>query len=81
MQVYGAIYFMVMNNFFGSFMNSILIFQQERPVFLREQSNKMYGVFSYYLSKSIMDFPFLFIATIVGCSISYFAIGLEYTAE
>lgn len=36
MEVYGAIYFVSINQFMGNFMNVILVFQGERPVFLRE---------------------------------------------
>lgn len=81
MQVYGTIFFLSMNNFMGNFFNSILVFQSERPVFLREQSNRMYSVFSYYLAKSIMDLPALFVATISGTLISYFILKLQYTPE
>jgi hypothetical protein len=35
-EVYGAIYFISINQFMGNFMNTILVFQGERPVFLRE---------------------------------------------
>ena len=31
-------------------MGTILTFQAERPVFLREQANKMYSVSAYYVN-------------------------------
>ena len=36
MEMFGGLYFMTMNAFMGNFFNSILLFQAERPVFLRE---------------------------------------------
>jgi hypothetical protein len=33
----------------------------ERPVFLREQANKMYGVFPYYFAKMLIEIPALFL--------------------
>jgi hypothetical protein len=36
MQTFGVLFFLTMNNFMGNFFSSILVFQAERPVFLRE---------------------------------------------
>ena len=36
MEMFGGLYFMAMNAFMGNFFNAILLFQAERPVFLRE---------------------------------------------
>lgn len=42
MELYGGLFFVGTNVFMGNLMNTILVFQRERPVFLREQANKMY---------------------------------------
>jgi len=71
----GAIFFastsVFMNNFFGV----ILVFQMERPVFLREQANKMYGVFPYYMSKMLIEVPSLFLGPLTLQLIIYWALG------
>jgi hypothetical protein len=38
----------------GNLFNIILIFQNERPVFLREQANQMYSIRAYYLAKQFL---------------------------
>ena len=81
MQLFGAIYFLAINNFMGNFFNSVLVFQAERPVFLREYSNRMYGVFSYYIAKSIMDFPVLVLTNVIGVLITYFIVNFERTPQ
>jgi hypothetical protein len=55
MELFGGIYFVSINTFMSNFFNAILTFQSERPVFLREQANRMYGVFPYYMTKIMAD--------------------------
>jgi len=57
------------------YMGTILVFQGERPVFLREQSNHMYGTTAYYLSKVVGEMPLMVVAPLVYTAIIYFAIG------
>ena len=47
----GAVFFLCTILFMGNMFNIILIFQNERPVFLREQANQMYSIRAYYLAK------------------------------
>jgi hypothetical protein len=60
---------------FGSMFNALLVFQQERPVFLRESANKMYTVLPYFIAKNIVDMPFNFITPLITSLIVYFAFG------
>ena len=43
--------FIMCQNYFGT----ILTFQLERAVFVREQANKLYGVLPYFFAKNMMD--------------------------
>ncbi len=61
-------------------MATIIIFQDERPVFLREQANKMYYVTPYYMSKVVMDLPFVIVTPLLSTIILYFGVGFERTA-
>ncbi len=61
-------------------MATVFIFQEERPVFLREYANKMYSVSAYYLAKILIDTPILTIAPFVFSVVVYFKIGLTITA-
>jgi hypothetical protein len=60
-------------------MGTILTFQQERPVFLREQANKMYTVGAYYLGKIAAETPILCFTPMLFTVIIYFKIGLSIT--
>ena len=62
-------------------MGTILTFQAERPVFLREQANKMYSVSAYYVAKIAAETPVLAFTPMVFAIIVYFKIGLSITAS
>ena len=57
---------------------SLLLFLEERPVFLREQANKMYRPFVYFMAKNLADIPGTTISLIVFSCIFYFGCGYEY---
>eukprot|EP00347_Sterkiella_histriomuscorum_P001693 403371041 len=76
----GALFFILVNTMFGQTMGTILVFQDERPVFLREFANNMYGVSPYYLSKVLVDVPLIIITPLLNTIIVYFGIGLTVTA-
>jgi ABC-type multidrug transport system permease subunit len=63
----------------GNMMGTIITFQPERPVFLREQANNMYSVSTYYLAKTLAEAPVLFFTPILFSCIVYFKIGLTIT--
>ncbi len=70
-------FFIVLTISFNAIQNIILIFPDERPVFLREVNNNMYSVSSYFTAKVISELPAaLFIPVLFGC-IVYFVIGFS----
>lgn len=78
--IQGALFFMTMNVSFNAIQNVILIFPDERPVFLREVNNNMYKVGPYFWAKVISEMPFSIITpSIFGC-IVYFSVGLNNNA-
>lgn len=73
--VQGSLFFITMNIAFNAIQNVILIFPDERPVFLREVNNNMYKTSPYFWAKIISELPFsIMTPTIFGC-IVYYAIG------
>jgi ABC-type multidrug transport system permease subunit len=75
--IQGALFFITMNISFNAIQNVILIFPDERPVFLREVNNNMYSVSPYFWAKIVSELPFAIMTpTIFGC-IVYFLIGLN----
>jgi len=72
---------MTMNITMNAIQNVILIFPEERPVFLREVNNNMYKVGPYFWAKIISELPFsIAMPSVFGC-ITYFAMGLNPQAS
>ena len=77
----GMLFFSCINIFMGFFNGTILVFQDERPVFLREQANKMYSVTAYYLAKIAIEVPILIVLPMIFEIIVYFGVGFGRTTE
>ena len=79
--VQGSLFFITMNISFNAIQNVILIFPDERPVFLREVNNNMYDTTPYFWAKVISEMPFsIMVPAIFGC-IVYYAIGYNPAFE
>jgi len=71
---------MTMNVTFNGIANVILIFPDERPVFLREVNNNMYQCSPYFWAKVLSELPFsMLMPTVFGC-IVYFSVGCHAVA-
>jgi ATP-binding cassette subfamily G (WHITE) protein 1 len=68
---------MTMTIAFNAIQNIILIFPDERPVFLREVNNNMYSVTAYFFGKVIAEIPISIITPVLFGCIVYFSIGLS----
>jgi len=73
----GSLFFMTMNISFNAIQNVILIFPDERPVFLREVNNNMYSVGPYFWAKVISEFPFALLTPCLFGAIVYFCVDLN----
>ena len=73
-------FFMVVNQTMQNLMGTILTFQGERPVFLREQANQMYTVGAYYMAKIMIETPVLLLTPMIYSLIVYFGVGTTITA-
>lgn len=74
--VQGALFFITMNISFNAIQNVILIFPDERPVFLREVNNNMYNCSPYFWAKVISELPFSIVTPTVFACITYWSVGL-----
>lgn len=72
---------MTMNVSFNAIQNVILIFPDERPVFLREVNNNMYGVGPYFWAKVISELPFSILTPCIFGAIVYFACAMNPGAD
>jgi ATP-binding cassette, subfamily G (WHITE), eye pigment precursor transporter len=77
----GCLFFMAVNLVFANMMGTILTFQDERPVFLREYTNRMYSVPAYYMAKVLLETPMMCFTPMLNAIIVYFGIGLTVTAS
>lgn len=74
----GVLFFMMLNTNMGTLFTSLIVFlSEEKGVFLRERASKTYRVSSYYLSKSIAEFPNVIIFTCLFGAISYWMCNLN----
>ena len=79
--IQGSLFFITMNISFNAIQNVILIFPDERPVFLREVNNNMYKTAPYFWAKVISELPFSIMTPVIFGCIVYYAIGYQNTAE
>lgn len=79
MSLIGSIFFICVDIAMENVMNTVLAFQGERPIFLREQANQMYSVRSYYLARIMVDTPIQLLLPLFFSLIIYFNIGLTIT--
>jgi ABC-type multidrug transport system permease subunit len=73
----GALFFICLQTAMGAIQNVILIFPDERAVFLREVNNQMYSVTAYYLAKVLSELPMGIISPVLFGCIEYYGIGLN----
>ena len=62
-----------------NFLSTVIIFQEERPVFLREYAEKLYRISPYFTSKLITEIPIMIIDALLLAFITYFGVGLTET--
>lgn len=75
----GSLFFALMVIGFGSVNNIVLLFPEERPIFLREVNNNMYSPSAYFFGKIISELPTSFLLPFTYGSIEYFS--LYYSRE
>lgn len=73
----GVLYFLSVNQFFGSATAVLSIFAQEKMVFLREYRAGYYGLTAYYFSKVLVELPYQIIFPALLLLIAYYIIGLN----
>ncbi|CUI11978.1 ABC transporter, putative, partial [Bodo saltans] len=77
----GALFLIMLNNFFLAAISGIASFPPERAVFLMEQSSENYSAWAYSLAKNISELPFQIGFPIIFTSTMYFMIGFAETPK
>ena len=57
-----------------------LVFPLERSVFLKEENSRLYSVCSYFLSRNIIEIPYLVLTPVIFILIFYWMVDLSSTA-
>lgn len=73
----GVLYFLSVNQFFGSATAVLSIFASEKMVFLREYHAGYYGLTAYYFSKVLVELPYQILFPALLLLIAYYIIGLN----
>ncbi|CAI2362086.1 unnamed protein product [Moneuplotes crassus] len=77
----GFMFYISWNQTFQSVLSVVMNFIDERPVFLREYAAKTYRIWSYFLSKSLVEAPFQLLFPILTSLSVYFLVGLTPDVE
>ena len=73
----GVLFFIVLNTVFNGFQSVLLLFPDERSVFLREKSSGMYSLPAYFLGRVCSEVPnMIWIPSLLIC-VTYFVLGLS----
>jgi ABC-type multidrug transport system permease subunit len=80
MTVAGLLFYMSMSSFMGSLSPVSIVFPKERLVFLKEEGARLYTTWMFYLSRTIVELPFLILIPLLYALIVYWMIGLANTA-
>jgi ATP-binding cassette, subfamily G (WHITE), eye pigment precursor transporter len=75
------IYFVAIDQTMMTMFPVLMVFLNERDVFIREYANHTYGCLSYYLAKTFVELPFLAFMSAMYATIVYFGVGLQATLE
>jgi ABC-type multidrug transport system ATPase subunit/ABC-type multidrug transport system permease subunit len=73
----GAIFFTLIQFIMVGLLSNAITFNIEKPLFLKEYKEGLYGIIPYYLSKVVSELPAQMISMIIFVSMVYFAIGLN----
>lgn len=74
----GLLFFQCTTMTFMGVIGTILLFPEERPIFLREVNNKMYGVGAYFFGKLISEMPAAVISPFINQAVIYPFVGLSF---
>jgi ABC-type multidrug transport system permease subunit len=78
--IVGYFFFQAIGNMMASLTPVSLIFPQEREVFLKEENSRLYGVAPYFISRNLVEIPYLIVFPLLFNVIIYWMVGQASTA-
>jgi len=73
----GCMYLLIIIQIFASVLSVVMLFPEERGVYLTEQAARLYTVLPYFTSKLIIDIPVLSLTMFAFSVLVYFPIGFQ----
>eukprot|EP01087_Luapelamoeba_hula_P015533 TRINITY_DN4653_c0_g1_i1.p1 TRINITY_DN4653_c0_g1~~TRINITY_DN4653_c0_g1_i1.p1 ORF type:complete len:711 (-),score=122.70 TRINITY_DN4653_c0_g1_i1:103-2235(-) len=77
----GVLFFIITNECVDTLMTTIMLFEAEHLIYIKEHSASVYGTLLYFLAKNAAEFPFLVIFPTLFSCICYWMVGLQAEAE
>lgn len=71
---------MAISNMMASLSPVSLVFPAERDVFLKEEGSRFYGVLPYFISRNVVEIPYLILCPLLVNLIMYWMVGQANTA-
>jgi len=73
----GAMYFLCVMQMFLNFLPTVIVFQGEKPVFVRERASNMYDIWIYATTKMFAEIPIMLFTPMLLNLLIYFSIGFQ----
>lgn len=73
----GAMYFLCVMQMFLNFLPTVIVFQSEKPVFVRERASNMYDIWIYATTKMIAEIPIMLLVPLILVVFVYPSIGFQ----
>lgn len=73
----GAIYFTTVLQMFLNFLPTVIIFQGEKPVYVRERDSGLYHIWIYATTKLLAEFPIMLFVPLLLNTLLFWVIGYE----
>lgn len=73
----GALYFLCVMQMFLNFLPTVIVFQGEKPVFIRERAGNMYDIWVYATTKMFAEIPIMLLVPLILILVVYPSIGFQ----
>lgn len=73
----GAMYFLTMMQMLFNFLPTVVVFQGEKPIYVRERDSGMYDIWIYAATKHLAETPIMLATPLLLNATVYFAIGFQ----
>lgn len=77
--IVGYFFFLAISSMMSSLSPVTLVFPAERQVFLKEESARMYSVVPYFMSRNIIEIPYMVLLPLLFNVIIYWMVGQSST--